>query len=101
MSARDERVEDLGEILERALQRGRAKALDYAGELTHHATPEEPVLFLCRSGIRSHHAAEVATRAGYQRAFNVLEGFEGDIDESRRRGALGGWRAAGLPWEQS
>lgn len=156
MSARDERVEDLGEILERALQRGRAKRLDYAGELTpaeawalheggaarivdvrtrpewefvgrvpkvplvewrrygdtqpnpnflrdlaHHASPDEPVLFLCRSGVRSHHAAELATRAGFRQAFNVLEGFEGDIDDSRRRGALGGWRAAGLPWEQS
>ena len=59
------------------------------------------MLFLCRSGVRSHHAAEAAARAGFKRAYNVLEGFEGDLDCTRRRGTLGGWRAAGLPWEQS
>jgi len=62
---------------------------------------DETVLFLCRSGVRSHHAAEAAARAGFKRAYNVLEGFEGDLDCTRRRGTLGGWRAAGLPWEQS
>jgi rhodanese-related sulfurtransferase len=61
----------------------------------------EPLLLLCRSGVRSHHAAEAAARAGFARVFNVLEGFEGDLDGRRQRGALGGWRAAGLPWEQS
>jgi len=58
------------------------------------------VLFLCRSGKRSAAAAEAATKAGYGSAFNVLEGFEGEIDERRRRGALGGWRLHGLPWIQ-
>ena len=62
---------------------------------------DAPILFLCRSGVRSHHAAEAALRAGFTRAYNIVEGFEGDIDAQRRRGSLGGWRAAGLPWEQS
>ena len=62
---------------------------------------DEPVLFLCRSGVRSHHAAELATRAGFRAACNILEGFEGELDGERRRGTLGGWRRAGLPWIQT
>ena len=59
-----------------------------------------PVMFLCRSGQRSHHAAAQATGAGYANCFNVLEGFEGDRDAQGHRNSVGGWRAAGLPWEQ-
>ena len=58
------------------------------------------LLFLCRSAIRSHHAATAAAAAGFRHAFNVLEGFEGDLDAHRRRGQAGGWRSAGLPWIQ-
>lgn len=145
MSARDDTAESIGEILERAEQRGRAKGLDYAGEVTPaeawrlheggvarivdvrtrpeyefvgrvpgtpliewrrygdaepnptflaelatEAGAEEPILFICRSAVRSHHAAELATRAGFRRVFNVLEGFEGDRDASQQRGNLGG-----------
>ena len=60
-----------------------------------------PLMFLCRSGGRSHNAAVAATQAGYSNCFNVLEGFEGDKDENGHRNILGGWRAAGLPWVQS
>jgi len=58
------------------------------------------LLFICRSGVRSHHAAALAAAAGFTKAFNVLEGFEGDCDPRRQRGHLGGWRKAGLPWIQ-
>jgi rhodanese-related sulfurtransferase len=61
---------------------------------------EAPVLFLCRSGVRSDGAARMAAAAGYSKAFNVLEGFEGDKDTQGHRGTLGGWRKAGLPWVQ-
>jgi rhodanese-related sulfurtransferase len=73
----------------------------FSGELASLVAKEEPVLFLCRSGVRSHHAAELATRNGHARAYNILEGFEGDLDPGRRRGSLGGWRRAGLPWIQT
>ena len=63
--------------------------------------PERPVVFLCRSGVRSVAAAEAATRAGYERAYNVLGGFEGPPDEAGHRGRTDGWKAAGLPWRQS
>ena len=52
------------------------------------------MLFLGRSGGRSHHAAGLATRAGCRAACNILEGFEGELDGERRRGTLGGWRRA-------
>ena len=73
----------------------------FLAELAQAVERDTAILFLCRSGVRSHHAADMAARAGYKRAYNVLEGFEGDLDGERRRGKLGGWRAAGLPWEQS
>ena len=60
-----------------------------------------PVMFLCRSGGRSNAAAATAAQLGYKLAFNVLEGFEGDVDENGHRNSKGGWRAAGLPWRQS
>jgi rhodanese-related sulfurtransferase len=61
---------------------------------------DAPLLFLCRSGQRSDGAARVAAAAGYSKAFNVLEGFEGARDGEGHRGQLGGWRKAGLPWVQ-
>ncbi|MBF6078002.1 rhodanese-like domain-containing protein [Nocardia beijingensis] len=62
--------------------------------------PEAPVVFLCRSGQRSVGAAIAATSAGYRTSYNVLEGFEGPLDEFGHRGGSG-WRAIGLPWRQS
>jgi rhodanese-related sulfurtransferase len=62
---------------------------------------EALVIFFCRSGARSHHAAAAATKAGYSDCYNMLEGFEGEMDESRHRNTIGGWRAAGLPWKQN
>jgi rhodanese-related sulfurtransferase len=73
----------------------------FAEELESLLAKDEAVLFICRSGVRSHHAAELAARAGHARAYNILEGFEGDLDPGQRRGALGGWRRAGLPWIQT
>lgn len=58
------------------------------------------VLLLCRSGKRSALAAEAATKAGFSQIFNVLEGFEGEIDAHKQRGHGDGWRFRGLPWEQ-
>ena len=61
---------------------------------------DAPVVFLCRSGQRSIGAATVATAAGFTPSYNVLDGFEGNLDESGHRGGTG-WRAIGLPWRQS
>jgi len=63
--------------------------------------PGAPLVFLCRSGARSRHAAVAMTNAGWAPCFNVSDGFEGPLDGSRRRGGVGGWKAGGLPWAQS
>jgi rhodanese-related sulfurtransferase len=60
-----------------------------------------PVAFLCRSGARSRAAAEAATAAGYERAYNISDGFEGPTDGDGHRGGVAGWKADGLPWKQS
>jgi rhodanese-related sulfurtransferase len=57
------------------------------------------LLLLCRSGVRSVAAAKRATELGLQ-AYNILQGFEGDLDAQGQRGRVGGWRLAGLPWQQ-
>ena len=43
---------------------------------------------------------EAATEAGIAPSYNVLDGFEGDLDEDKHRGGTG-WKAVGLPWKQS
>lgn len=72
----------------------------FLAQLEQLVDKESLVIFLCRSGVRSHHAAAAATQAGYSDCYNVLEGFEGERDAENHRNVLGGWRAAGLPWEQ-
>ena len=64
------------------------------------ARPQETLLVLCRSGVRSQGAAAAAVAAGFANAFNILEGFEGDPDPHKHRGQIGGWRKHGLPWIQ-
>ena len=61
---------------------------------------EAVVLLLCRSGKRSALAAEAAAKAGFSQVYNVLEGFEGEIDARQHRGVADGWRFRGLPWVQ-
>jgi len=60
-----------------------------------------PVLLLCRSGQRSLDACKALAEAGYTDVTNIEEGFEGPLDEHKHRNTQGGWRAHGLPWEQS
>ncbi|MDD5462016.1 MAG: rhodanese-like domain-containing protein [Methylococcales bacterium] len=60
-----------------------------------------PVLLLCRSGQRSLDAAKALEEVGYQKLINIIDGFEGPLDQNNHRGKLGGWRFCGLPWVQS
>lgn len=72
----------------------------FVDQLQAQVPQDTAVMFICRSGARSHHAAMLAMQAGYAEAYNVLEGFEGDRDGAGHRSTVGGWRAAGLPWVQ-
>ncbi len=61
---------------------------------------DQALLFLCRSGVRSKDAAIAMTRAGFRRCYNIAEGFEGDRNDAKHRGSVGGWKLRGLPWVQ-
>lgn len=73
------------------------------GEALSGACPDKSaaLFFLCRSGVRSLAAAKLAMTMGYERCFNVQDGFEGPPDQDGHRGNRAGWKAAGLPWRQS
>lgn len=73
---------------------------DFVTQLRAHGVEQGPVIFLCRSGVRSISASIAATGAGLGPAYNVLDGFEGGLDQDGHRGGAG-WRAVGLPWSQS
>ena len=61
----------------------------FVGQVKKVASMNRPIVLICRSGHRS-------LDAGY----NVLDGFEGPLDETHHRGSVSGWRKEGLPWEQ-
>jgi rhodanese-related sulfurtransferase len=79
---------------------GNARNPDFLEQLSGAVEPADTLMFLCRSGARSHAAAAAAAQAGYADSYNVLEGFEGDKDAEQHRNTVGGWRKAGLPWVQ-
>jgi len=60
-----------------------------------------PILLLCRSGQRSLEAAKLLETQGFEYLVNILDGFEGALDEKKHRGNISGWRYSQLPWEQS
>jgi rhodanese-related sulfurtransferase len=72
----------------------------FLDELKVQAEKDTVVMFLCRSGARSHAAASAASQIGYTRSYNVLQGFEGDKDAHGHRASVGGWQFARLPWIQ-
>ena len=74
---------------------------NFLEQLSCKVPKESPVMFICRSGVRSNQAAIAASESGYSNCFNILEGFEGEKDSSGHRGIQGGWKVAGLPWVQS
>jgi rhodanese-related sulfurtransferase len=70
------------------------------GAVCEDATDCAPVVLICRSGKRSREAGKALLEAGLPKVFNVVEGFEGDLDEHHHRSTRGGWRYHDLPWEQ-
>ncbi len=83
-----------------ALTRNPRFVRELEAKLAAHGGKQAIVLLLCRSGKRSILAAEAATAAGFAHVFNILEGFEGEIDATQQRGKSDGWRFHGLPWVQ-
>lgn len=71
---------------------------DFAKHLEMQIDKEALVIFMCRTGGRSHNAAALAASLGFTEAYNMLEGFEGEANAERQRTLINGWRHAGLPW---
>ncbi|MEL7344482.1 MAG: rhodanese-like domain-containing protein [Pseudomonadota bacterium] len=87
---------------------GMSKNPRFVAEVKEAVGPLQPdtYLFLCRSGVRSLHAAhavasDLSATGQAATCLNVMEGFEGDLDPQGQRGSLNGWKARGLAWRQS
>lgn len=61
---------------------------------------DQPILLLCRSGVRSAAAAKLLTQQGFGACYNIRDGFEGPGDGDKHRGRVSGWKFEGLPWAQ-
>lgn len=72
----------------------------FVGQVKKISSINRPVVLICRSGNRSVDAGKALEAAGFSDVYNVLEGFEGHLDDDHRRGTQAGWRFEGLPWEQ-
>jgi len=73
----------------------------FVGQVKRVASVDRPVVLICRSGQRSVAAGVELEKAGFSDVYNVLEGFEGALDEHHHRGMQNGWRKENLPWEQT
>ena len=83
--------------IEWAFYPGMVANTEFAKQLQTQVDQATPIIFMCRTGGRSHNAAIVANGLGYK-AYNMLEGFEGDANAEKQRTLINGWKHAGLPW---
>ena len=83
--------------IEWAFYPGMVANAEFASQLQAQVDKNQTVVFMCRTGGRSHNAAVVASGLGYK-AYNMLEGFEGAVNAQNQRTLINGWKHAGLPW---
>ena len=83
--------------VEWAFYPGMVANADFASQLQAQVDKSQAIVFMCRTGGRSHNAAVVAEELGYT-AYNMLEGFEGEANAQKQRTLINGWKHAGLPW---
>ena len=84
--------------IEWAFYPGMVPNQEFAKQLSEKVDKNQPLIFMCRTGGRSHSAAAVAATLGYTQAYNMLEGFEGETNTLHQRTMINGWKHAGLPW---
>jgi rhodanese-related sulfurtransferase len=84
--------------IEWATYPGMVANADFPAMLEAQVDKRALVVFMCRTGGRSHHAASVAAQLGFAEAYNMLEGFEGEANAEKQRTLINGWRHADLPW---
>ena len=74
---------------------------DFVAHVKKAASADRPVVLICRSGKRSIDAGNALEKAGMTKIYNVLHGFEGDLNEHHHRNSINGWRFDELPWKQT
>ena len=84
--------------VEWAFYPGMVANTEFAAQLLAQVDKSRTVVFMCRTGGRSHNAALLAQQLGYSKAYNMVEGFEGEANELKQRTLINGWKHAGLPW---
>jgi rhodanese-related sulfurtransferase len=75
---------------------------DFIAQVTKRSRPEDTILVMCRSGGRSAKAIDALAKAGFTKAYNVIDGFEGDKVEDPESVHNGkrmrnGWKNS-APW---
>ena len=83
--------------IEWAFYPGMLPNAEFSTQLQNLIDKNQLIVFMCRTGGRSHNAAVLASELGYI-AYNMLEGFEGVANEKKQRTLINGWKHAGLPW---
>jgi rhodanese-related sulfurtransferase len=76
---------------------------DFKKEAQKLFQPDDTLYVMCRSGGRSAFAVNELAALGFKKAFNVVDGFEGDMvkdPESAYHGKRmrNGWKNSGAPW---
>ena len=61
---------------------------------------QDSIFLICRSGQRSSDAAKFLTSRGFTHCYNVVDGFEGNLDYEHHRSTIEGWKYHNLPWRQ-
>jgi len=84
--------------IEWAFYPGMTPNADFGAQLEANVDKAATLIFICRTGGRSHNAALLAKQLGYEAAYNMTEGFEGAANDKKQRTLLNGWKHADLPW---
>jgi len=76
---------------------------EFVAQATEWAKPSDVLLVMCRSGGRSAMAVDLLAKAGFEHAYNVIDGMEGDLVQDPESLYVGkrmknGWKNSGLPW---
>jgi rhodanese-related sulfurtransferase len=75
----------------------------FVSQVMEWAQPSDVLLVMCRSGGRSAMAVNVLAQAGFEYAYNIIDGMEGDLVEDLDNLFVGkrmknGWKNSSLPW---
>ena len=76
---------------------------NFVGEVGKRYKKNDTLMVICRSGGRSAVAVNILAKAGYNKVYTVIDGFEGDklkVESSYNNGkrVVNGWKNCGAPW---